>query len=97
MLDKWLIQQVRHPQVYKFPVTNITELSTPDECMLDYLALALLLAHGDPQQIRDDYKLLLKDAEDNSLSILTKYLDAHILLDKRIMNGITYIGNFGEV
>jgi len=97
MLSKWLAQQVRHPAVYKFPVTNVTELVAPDEFMLDYLALALLLALGDPQQIRDDYKLLLKDAEDNSLSILTNYLHTHTLPDKSVMYGIGYIGNFGEV
>ncbi len=51
MLNKWLIQQVRHPAIYKFPVTDVTELVVPDECILDDLALALLLAHGNPQLI----------------------------------------------
>jgi hypothetical protein len=43
MLSKWLIQQVRQPSIYKFPVTDVTELDAPDECILDYLALKLLL------------------------------------------------------
>ncbi len=69
MLNKWLMQQVRQPSIYKFPVLDVTELIAPNEEMLDYLALALLLAHGNPQQIRDHYQLLLEDAEDNALHI----------------------------
>src|SRR6266700_6502557 len=97
MLNKWLNQQKRHPPVYKFPVTDITELGLPDEQVLDYLALALLLAHANPQQIRDQYKLLHKDAEDNSLSILKKYLEGRFFPDPKVMKGIARIGNFGEV
>jgi len=97
MLSKWLTQQVRQPSLYKFPVIDITELVAPDEFILDYLALALLLAYGNPQQIRDQYNLLLKDAEDNSLIILKKYLEGHVFPDKKIMSGIARIGNFGEV
>src|SRR6266516_3172854 len=95
MLGKLLIQQVRHPLVYKFPVTDVTELAVPNDSTMDYLALALLLAHGNPQQIRDQYKLLLEEAEDNSLNILKKYLEDHIFPgEKRIS---VRIGNFGEV
>ncbi len=54
MLSKWLIQQVRQQSIYKFPVTDVTELVAPDQSILDYLALALLLAYGNPQQIRDN-------------------------------------------
>ncbi|HYT45334.1 MAG TPA: DEAD/DEAH box helicase, partial [Methylomirabilota bacterium] len=97
MLGKWLTQQMRHPSIYKFPVTNVTELVAPNECILDDLALTLLLAHGNPQLIKDQYNLLLKDAEDNSLQVLKKYLEDHILPDKSIMHGIARIGNFGEV
>ncbi len=78
MLSNWLIQQVRYPAVYKFPVTHVTELVAPDEEVMDYLALTLLLAHGNPQQMRDQYELRLKDAEDNSLNILKKYLEDRI-------------------
>ncbi len=95
MLSKWLTQQVRHPAVYKFPITDVTELVAPNECILDYLALALLLAHGNPQQIRDQYSLLLKDAEDNSLSILKKYLEGHIFPRENRIS--VRVGNFGEV
>jgi hypothetical protein len=95
MLSNWLNQKVRHPSVYKFPVTNVTELVAPDEGIRDYLALALLLAHGNPQQIRDQYQLLLRDAEDNSLNILKKYLQDRIFpREKRIS---VRVGNFGEV
>src|SRR5947209_2509525 len=78
MLNKWLIQQKRQPLIYKFPVTDITELCIPEDGILDYLALTILAAHGDPQQIRDDYKLLLKDAEDNALHKLKGYLESHV-------------------
>ncbi len=95
MLSNWLNPQVRSPRVYKFPVTDVTELVAPDEEIMDYLALALLLAHGNPQQIRDQYKLLLKDAEDNTLNILKKYLEDHVFPgEKRIS---VRVGNFGEV
>ncbi len=50
-----------------------------------------------PQLIKDQYNLLLKDAEDNSLKVLKKYLEDHILPDKSILHGIARIGNFGEV
>ena len=83
MLSNWLTQQVRHPSGYKFPVTDVTELDAPDEEIKDYLALALLLAHGNPHQIRDQYNLLLQDAQDNSLDILKKYLEDHVLPVKK--------------
>jgi len=95
MLSNWLIQQVRYPSVYKFPVVDVTELVAPDSEIRDYLALALLLAHGNPQQIRDQYSLLIEDAEDNSLNILKKYLEDHVFPgEKRIS---VRVGNFGEV
>lgn len=97
MLNTWLIQQKRQPLLYKFPVTDITEVCIPEECILDYLALAVLAAHGDPQQMRDNYQLLLKDAEDSSLKILQKYLEDHIFPDNSILHGIARTGNFGEV
>lgn len=97
MLSKWLTKQDRYPAIYKFPVVDVTELDIPSDEIRDYLALALLLAHGNPQQIRDEYNLLLKDAEDNSLNILKKYLEDNILPDPEKMNGIARIGNFGEV
>src|SRR5713226_2168247 len=97
MLSNWLIQQVRQPQVYKFPVIDITELDEPDCEVRDYLALALLVAHANPQQIRDQYDILLKDAEDNSLRVLKKYLEDRFFPGQKIMNGIARIGNFGEV
>jgi hypothetical protein len=93
MLSNWLIQQVRHPSVYKFPVVDVTEIVAPDSEIRDYLALALLLAHGNPQQIRDQYNLLIEDAEDNSLNILKKYLEDHVFPgEKRIS---VRVGNFG--
>jgi hypothetical protein len=97
MISDWLVQQVKHPPVYKFPVIDVTELVAPDSEIKDYLALALLLAHGNPQQIRDQYNLLLKDAEDNSLNILKKYLEDNFFPDPEKLNGIARIGNFGEV
>jgi hypothetical protein len=66
MLSDWLKQQVRIPQVYKFPVTDVTELVIPDEKMIDYLARALLLNHADPLRIQDEYIERIKDAEDSS-------------------------------
>lgn len=95
MLKKWLLQHVRKPSIYKFPVTDVTELIAPDECTLDFLALKLLLAHGNPQQIRDQYKILLKDAEDNSLNVLKKYLEEHIFPGEERIS--VRVGNFGEV
>jgi helicase len=97
MISKWLRQQMRYPAVYKFPVHKITELNKPSDELLDNLALALLLAHGNPYQITDQYKLLLEDAEDNSLSLLKKYLEDQVFPDKKKMHGIARIGNFGEV
>lgn len=95
MLNNWLIQQVRHSPVYKFPVTEVSELGAPDEGNKDDLALALLLAHGNPQQIRDQYKLLLKDAEDNTLTILKKYLEDYVFPGPKRIS--VRVGNFGEV
>jgi hypothetical protein len=94
MLKKWLIQKKRQPLIYKFPVTDITELCIPQDGILDYLALAVLAAHGDPQQIRDDYKLLIEDAEDNSLTKLKGYLESHVL--PGVKNVSVRVGNFGE-
>ncbi len=95
MLNNWLVQQIKHLPVHKFPVTDVTESVPPDEEVVDALALALLFAHGNPQQIRDQYKLLLRDTEDNSLTILKKYLEDHIFPGgKRIS---VRVGNFGEV
>ncbi len=95
MLNNWLIQQLKHSPVYKFPVTDVTELAPPDEGIMDYLALALLLAHGNPQQIRDQYELLLKDAEDNSLNLLKRYLEDQIFPGQKRIS--VRVGNFGEV
>lgn len=94
-LSKWLAQQVRQPSMFKFPVTDITEVTTPDGLIIDYLALALLLAHGNPQQIRDQYNLLLEDAEDNSLNIMKMYLESRILPSKERIS--VRVGNFGEI
>jgi hypothetical protein len=97
MIKKWLLYQVRYPTTYKFPVHDVTELIEPGEELLDYLALALLLAHGNPQQIRDQYNILLEDAEDNSLDILKKYLESRVFPAKEVFHGIARTGNFGEV
>ncbi len=95
MLSDWLIQQVRYPPVYKFPVTQVTELVAPGEEVMDYLALALLLAHGNPQQMRDQYQLRLKDAEDNALNILKKYLEDRVFPSENRIS--VRVANFGEV
>ena len=58
MLNTWLVRQLRKPSIYKFPVYDITELVSPDSEILDYLALALLFAHGNPYHIKDQYLLL---------------------------------------
>src|SRR6266566_769299 len=95
MLNNWLTQQTRQTSVYKFPVTDVTELVAPSEEMMDYLALALILAYINPEQIQDQYNLFLQDAEDNSLQILKKYLEDHVFPgEKRIS---VRVGNFGEV
>ena len=62
---------------------------------MDYLAVAILAFHGIPQQIRDDYQLLIQDAEDNGLHILKDYLERHVLPGEK--NVIVRVGNFGEV
>src|SRR5437660_903991 len=86
MLSNWLIQQVKHLPTNKFPVIDVTELVPPDEGVMNSLALALLLAHGNPQQIRDQYEILLKDADENNLSILKKYLTAYYMI-----RGMTFL------
>jgi len=95
MLSDWLLRQVRNPLLYKFPVVDITEIVTPDDRIKDHLALALLLAHGNPQQITDEYNLLLEDAEDNSLDLLKKYLENHVFPSSKRIS--VRVGNFGEV
>jgi adenine-specific DNA methylase len=49
MLSKWLAFQERNPSDYKFAVTDVTELSTPDNEALNHLAHKLVLAHTSPQ------------------------------------------------
>src|SRR5437763_15290690 len=95
MLSNWLIQQIIYPAVYKFPVIQVTELVAPGEEVKDYLSLALLLAHGNPQQIRDQYQLRLKDAEDNALNILKKYLEDRVFPSENRIS--VRVANFGEV
>lgn len=95
MLNNWLLQQVRQSSAYKFPVIDVTELDKPNDSIMKYLALALLLAHGNPEQIRDQYSILLKDAEDNSLRILKTYLENRILPGQKRIS--VRIGNFGEI
>ncbi|GHO65547.1 hypothetical protein KSC_044390 [Ktedonobacter sp. SOSP1-52] len=95
MLNKWLQQQIKMLSAYKFPVVDITEIVLPDDEVINYLTLALLLAHGNPYLIRDQYNLLLKDAEDNSLDILKNYLEQHIFPHSKRIS--TRVGNFGEV
>lgn len=94
MLSKWLTYQKRHPLIYKFPVIDVTELIVPNDEVIDYLALALLLAHGNPQKIKDQYEKLLRDAEDTQLDILRKYLEGRVFPDKKRVS--TRIANFGE-
>ncbi len=76
-------------------MTKVRELAAPGEDVRDYLATALLLKQGNPQQIRDQYQLRLKDAEDNALNILKKFLEDRVFPSEDKV--VVRVAHFGEV
>jgi hypothetical protein len=111
LLDSWLSTSKREPCSYKFAVRDITEcalpnLSDPEDTILNHLSYHLLIAHGDPEMIKGECKLLLEDLEELNLGKLKSYVDSTIknYVDNQILPSnkpgfklSTWIGNFGEV
>lgn len=95
MLNKWLTRDESSASNYKFAVTYVRELCKPDHDILHHLARELLLAHGSPRMIRDEYVILLKDAEEVGLDILKDYVEREVLPARDRIE--TRIGNFGEI
>src|SRR5215207_1887223 len=79
MLDTWLTCQERNPCAYKFKVVDISELVSPNQDVVHYIATALLAAHGDPEMIREEYEILADDAAEVNLDILRNYINSDIL------------------
>ena len=104
-LKKWLISNKRAPSNYKFSVVDVIESSNSDHETFDYLGRELLLAHGSPKMIEKECEKLIRDAEENHLDVIKKYVEKEILpskklfrkkINKKIINP-SWIGNFGEV
>jgi hypothetical protein len=111
LLNIWLSNSKREPCSYKFGVRDITEcsspnLSDPKDTILNHLSYHLLIGHGDPEMIKRECILLLKDLEDLELGklkscveiIIKNYVNNQILpSNKPGLKLSTWIGNFGEV
>lgn len=111
MLNNWLSNSTREPCPYKFGVRDITEcsspnLSDPEDTILNHLSYHLLMAHGDPEKIKGDCKILLEDLEELKFDKLKSYVED--IIKNYVNNEIlpsnkpgfqlsTWIGNFGEV
>lgn len=95
MLGQWLVFQERKSSNYQFGVVDITEVCAANGAIMDHLALQLVLSHGVPQMIRQEYEILCEDASELGLDILKRYIEEEILPQKSQLP--TRIGNFGEV
>lgn len=100
-LKKWLTSSKRIPLVYKFAVVDVEEISIPNDEIFDYLGRELLLAHGSPKKIKKECEKLIRDAGENQLDIIKRYIENQVL-PSRELNGKrrknpTWFGNFGEV
>lgn len=103
MLTNWLTLNRRTPSSFRFGVIDITETTRPDvsdpnDEIINYLANRLLLAHGDPEMIKGECQILLKDAETLDLDVIKKYVEEEVLPTRdRGLKLSTWIGNFGEI
>ncbi|AZB72444.1 hypothetical protein [Synechococcus elongatus] len=112
MFCNWFAINKREPCPYNFLVEDITEssqpnLADPDDSILDDFAKYLLTAHADPEMIKNECTILLKDLEDVDLPIIKEEIEQKIFqkyAEEEVLpvrtsgfKGLAWFGNFGEI
>lgn len=103
MLSGWFSTNTKQPCKYKFEVKKTTENILPNvedekDEIINKFAYYLLVSHGDPGKIKQDYNILIEDLQTLDLIILRQYVESHILPgNTSSLEKITRIGNFGEI